>query len=135
MQALMIKFTTPTSTRGARVKVQAGSHSKTYAYDHELTTVGNVHGCVKQFLSDMHWVEEVYEIGSFGDGNFCAVAVPRKFLKARDAVILARRAISAGENNGNVHCKPWGQAVTDLTDGVQPDGFAVEYASAVAQGF
>lgn len=131
MQALKISFTTPTNTHGARIKVSALQATKRYGYDHCLSTDDNVEAAAKQFMVDMQWPGEL-SIGNLGDGVYVATVIPRRFIKARDAVILARRAISQGENNGNVHCKQWGQAITDLTDGVQRDGFAAEYATHVA---
>lgn len=133
MQAIMIKFTTPSASTGARVKLACGSHKAVYGYDHSTDTVGNARACVKQFLSDLNWDYE-YEVGSLGDGSYCAVMIPERYIKAADAVVGVRRAISRGDLNGNPHSKQWVQSITDLTDGGQKDGFAVQYAAAVAQG-
>lgn len=74
------------------------------------------------------------QVGKVCAGEYCAMPVPERFVKARDAVILTRQAISKGENNGNPHARAWGQAITDLTDGVQADGFSKEYTAAVMRG-
>lgn len=131
--AIKITFTTPSGTRGARVKATAlGGKMVTAGYDHSLTLQGNAEMALDLFLAENPWGE--YSLGNIGDSDFVAVQVPRKFIKARDAVLITRRAISQGEHNGNPHCKAWGQAITDLTDGVQPDGFSSEYSALVMKG-
>lgn len=134
MQAITIKITTPSASRGARVKAFAiGGGIVTIGYDHGLDAQGNAEAALNAFLAERpDWAGE-WAIGSI-DCDYVAVMIPRRFVQARDAVILARRAISAGENNGNPHAKPWGQAITDLTDGNQGAAFAAEYCSAVAKG-
>lgn len=125
-QAITIKFRTPTATRGARVSASSPAGAREYAYAHELTTEENAHAAARSFIEDMGWNEE-FVIGSTGDASYVAVMLPTRFAKARDAVIKVRKAMSQGDLHGNPHCKQWGQAITDLTDGIQKDGFAAEY--------
>lgn len=131
--AIKITFTTPSGTRGARVKATAlGGKMVTAGYDHSLTLQGNAEMALGLFLAENPWGE--YSLGNLGDSDFVAVLIPRRYLKARDAVLLARQAISHGENNGNAHTNAWGQAITDLTDGIQPDGFSADYSKLVLKG-
>lgn len=131
--AIQIKFTTPSGTRGARVKAFAApGKTVMLAYDHELSHQQNAEAALHAFLCENHWGE--YTIGSLGNGDFVAVKLPEKYGKARNAVLITRRAISQGEHNGNPHCKAWGQAITDLTDGIQPDSFSSEYSALVMKG-
>lgn len=134
MQAIQIQFTTPTATRGARVKAFGqGATIVMVGYDHGLTLEENAQAALDVFLlENPSWAGE-WVLGSVGN-DFVAVMIPKRFVQARDAVILTRRAMSAGENNGNPHAKPWGQAITDLTDGNQGPAFAAEYCAAVARG-
>lgn len=134
MQAINIKFMTPTASRGARVKAFAiGAGMVSLPYDHELDNAQNAEAALAEFLIKFPSWKGEWVIGA-QEHDYVAVMIPERFVKARDAVILTRRAISAGENNGNPHCKPWGQAITDLTDGNQGKAFTAEYANAVAKG-
>ena len=135
--AIKITFTTPSATRGARVKAFArGAAMATVGYDHGLDPQGNAEAALAAFLlTNSEWGSASdWTIGSMGDSDFVAVLIPRRYIKARDAVLLARQAISHGENNGNAHAKVWGQAITDLTDGIQPDGFSSAYSNLVLKG-
>lgn len=134
MKAIVINFTVPTGTSAARITAECqGACPIVAEYAPELTLEQNAKQALDCFiLTNPNWAGE-WALGSF-DGGFIAVMVPERFVKARDAVILTRRAISSGESNGNAHCKPWGQAITDLTDGNQGQAFASEYAAAVLRG-
>lgn len=135
--AIKITFTTPSRSRGARVKAFArGAAMATIGYDHSLNLQGNAEAALAAFLlTNSEWGSASdWALGDIGDSDFVAVLIPRRYIKARDAVLLTRQAISQGENNGNAHAKTWGQAITDLTDGVQPDGFASAYTNLVMKG-
>lgn len=130
--AIKVTFTTPTAARGARVKAFAiGAKMVTLGYDHDLGNFQNAEAALAAFLKENNW-DATYELGALGDGDYVAVAIPSRFLKARDAVIGARRAISRGDMSGNPHSKQWVQEITDLTDGVSVrDSFSREYSEAV----
>lgn len=130
--AIKITFTTPTAARPARVKAFAiGAKMVSFSYDGRATNLQNAEQALAKFLEENNW-DAVYELGAIGDGDYVAVQIPQRFIKARDAVIATRRAMSRGEHNGNPHCKPWGQAIADLTDGVSiRDGFSREYSEYV----
>lgn len=135
--AIKITFTTPSSKSGARVVAKAqGAAMTRVGYDHGLTLEENARAAVAAFLvTNSEWGNiSDWAIGSMGDSDFVAVMIPRRYLLARDAVLLTRQAISQGENNGNAHAKRWGQAITDLTDGIQPDGFSSAYSNLVLKG-
>lgn len=135
--AIKISFTTPSATRGARVKAFArGAAMATVGYDHAFDLEGNARIALAAFLlTNSEWGNlSDWTMGNLGDSDFIAVLIPRRYIKARDAVLLARQAISHGENNGNAHAKAWGQAITDLTDGIQPDGFSGHYTKLVLNG-
>lgn len=135
--AIKISFITPSSSRGARVKAFAsGAAMATVGYDHALDLQGNAEAALAAFLlTNSEWGSASdWALGTMGDSDFVAVLIPRRYIKARDAVLLARQAISQGENNGNAHAKAWGQAITDLTDGIQPDGFSGHYTKLVLKG-
>lgn len=126
--AISIKFTTPTATRGARViaSVASGKGSFTYGYNHELSTEENAAAAARSALVDLGW-EGDFVLAELGGASYVATLIPERYLKARDAVIAVRRAMSEGDLHGNPHAKEWGQKITDLTDGVQKGGFASEY--------
>ena len=135
--AIKITFTTPSSSRGARVKAFArGAAMATVGYDHALDLEGNARVALAAFLlTNSEWGSlSDWAIGNLGDSDFVAVLIPLRYIKARDAVLLTRQAISQGENNGNAHAKRWGQAITDLTDGIQPGGFSAAYSNLVLKG-
>lgn len=130
--AIKITFTTPTAARPARVKAFAiGAKMVSFSYDGRATNFQNAEQALVKFLEENKW-NAVYELGAIGDGDYVAVQIPERFIKARDAVIATRRAISRGDLFGNPHCKEWANKVTDLTDGISiRDGFSREYSEYV----
>lgn len=129
--AIKVTITTPTSVRGVRVKATGpGFKIASLGYDHELSLIGNAQAALEVFLVENR-IPMDYELAPLGNGDFVAVQIPERFIKARDAVIGVRRAISRGDLSGNPHTKQWVQAITDLTDGNQGPAFTNEYAAAV----
>ncbi len=125
-QAIIIKIKTPTNTKGARIVVSMDGVSKEYNYCHALDTEANAMAGVRSYM-EYRGLEGDFALGENGSASYVAVMLPPRYVKARDAVIAVRRAMSQGDLHGNPHAKQWGQQITDLTDGVQKDGFAREY--------
>lgn len=131
--AIKIKFTTPTASRGARVLASAArtKESFSYSYNHELSTEQNAEAAARSAIIDLGWGDHDFVLAELDSGTYVASIIPARYIKARDAVIAVRKAISQGDLSGNPHCKEWGQKITDLTDGVQPGGFALEYTRSI----
>jgi hypothetical protein len=131
--AIKIKFTTPTASRGARVVASAAriKESFSYAYNHELSTEQNAQAGARSAILDLGWGEHDFVLAELDSATYVASIIPDRYIKARDAVIAVRKAVSRGDLNGNPHCKEWCQKITDLTDGIQPGGFALEYTRSI----
>lgn len=132
--ALMIRFNTPNAQGHSKVHVTAcDGFMAIYDYDINRSREENAASAAQKAFAGLGMSAD-FELGKLPNFHYCATQVAERFVKARDAVILTRQAISKGENNGNPHARAWGQAITDLTDGVQADGFAKEYTAAVMRG-
>lgn len=132
--ALMIRFNIPNAAGFSKIHVTAcDGFLAIYDFDGNLNLDQNAHAVAQKAFAALGLSAD-FEVGKLPNLHYCATQVPERFVKARDAVILTRQAISKGENNGNPHTRVWGQAITDLTDGVQANGFANEYARMVIEG-
>ena len=119
MQAIITKYQGPTYTKGSRVKATCDAGSITLQWDHALNTQENHEVAAAALRVKLGWGTETHgELisGQLPTGAFCHVFMPKEYVKAREAVMLTRLAISKGENNGNPHGRPWGKAITELTD-------------------
>lgn len=119
MQAIQTKYMGPTNTRGSRIKATAAAGSITVGYDHALDVEGNHVAAAKALCAKLGWTQDAFReiaTGQLPSGDFAHTFIPREFVKAKEAVMLTRLAICKGENNGNPHGKPFGRAVTALTD-------------------
>lgn len=131
--AIKITFTTPTATKPARVvaSIARTGNKFEYAYNNELSTEQNAEAAARSAISDFGWGNVQFVLAELDSASYVASIIPLRYIRARDAVIAVRKAMSQGDLHGNPHAKQWGQQITDLTDGVQRDGFASEYARSI----
>lgn len=121
MQAIICKYLRPTNTKGARVKAFCAAGSFTVGYhssDRSDPHLDAAEGLCKK----LGWVSAPSNLytslirGDLPNGDVVFTFIPLEYEKAMQAVFETRLAISKGENNGNPHGRPWGKAVTYLTD-------------------
>lgn len=122
MQAIITKYLGPTDTRGSRIKATAAAGSVTLSYDCALDSDGNHRAAAEALCVKLGWVSTPNNLytslcqGQLPNGDNVFTFIPKEYEKAMQAVFETRLAIAKGENNGNPHGRPWGKAVTSLTD-------------------
>lgn len=121
MQAIVCKFLRPTNTKGPRVKATCAAGSLTVGY-YSSDRNDPYQDAAEALCAKLGWVSTPNNLystlvrGELPDGSIVFTFVPKAFDQALQAVFEARLAISKGENNGNPHGRPWGKAITYLTD-------------------
>jgi hypothetical protein len=122
MQAIITKYLGPTNTKGSRIKATCAAGSLTRSYDNGLDSDGNHRAVAEALCVKMGWVSTPNNLytslcqGQLPNGDNVFTFIPAEYEKAMLAVFETRLAISKGENNGNPHGRPWGKAITYLTD-------------------
>lgn len=132
MQAIQTKYMNPTNVRGSRIKAICGAGTIIVPYDSELDPLANHEAAAQALCDKLGWTEANSfphtVAGQLADGTWVHTFLPCAYAKAKRAVLETRAAMSRGDHNGNPHCKPWGQAITALTDDNGP--WAIEYLDA-----
>jgi hypothetical protein len=122
MQAIITKYFGPTNTRGSRVKATAAAGSVSLPYDSALNSDENHRAVAEALCKKLGWVSSPNNLyttlaqGQLPNGDNVFTFIPKEYDLAVVAVCETRLAISKGENNGNPHGRPWGKAITYLTD-------------------
>jgi len=122
MQAIITKYLGPTNVRGSRIKATCAAGSLTVSYDDALGSDGNHRAVAEALCVKLGWVSSPNNLysslcqGQLPNGDNVFTFIPKEYEKAMQAVFETRLAISKGENNGNPHGRPWGKAITYLTD-------------------
>lgn len=121
MQAIICKYLRPTDTKGPRIKAVCATGSFTVGFhssDRSDPHLDAAEGLCKK----LGWVSEPSNLytemvrGDLPNGDVVFTFMPMAYHKAKQAIFETRLAIAKGENNGNPHGRPWGKAVTYLTD-------------------
>lgn len=122
MQAIITKYLGPTDTKGIRIKATCAAGSFTMGYDCALSTDKNHWAAALNLCVKLGWISTPNNLytslcqGQLPNGDNVFTFIPKEYEKAMQAVFETRLAISKGENNGNPHGRPWGKAITYLTD-------------------
>lgn len=122
MQSIVCKYLGPTYTKGARVKAICAAGTLTVGYhssDRDDPYLDAAEGLCKK----LGWVSAPSHLytslirGDLPNGDVVFTFMPIEYHRAKQAIFETRLAIAKGENNGNPHGRPWGKAITQLTDG------------------
>lgn len=138
MQAIITKYLGPTNTKGSRIKATCAAGSITKGYDNALDSDENHRAVAEALCKKLGWVSSPNNLytslaqGQLPNGDNVFTFIPKEYEKAKQAVFEARLAIRRGQNNGNPHGRPWGKAITYLTDTDQHGVWAEEFEHMVS---
>lgn len=116
-QAIVTSYKGPTDASGSRIIAKCAAGRVVVPYPHEESEGAPAHYvAAKKLAEKLGWKGDMIPAGLPND-DYVFVFVPDEYSQAVDAVIETRNAMRRGENNGNPHCRKFGQMVDALTEG------------------